>query len=103
MSRDPLFAAQINRPRPELAFHDPEGFFDLPAPAADFQNTLGVVFKIGGDGIEAVVAGFFKKAFFIHRINPLIGLPPVPGLRPFNDKPFGVALPVSVQPARRFY
>ena len=55
MCFDPVIPSKIHRPRSEVIFHDPEGFFYFPSSMVYFQDCADVIIEIGLDSIETII------------------------------------------------
>lgn len=69
---DSFLPFQIHRTCLEFAFHNPETFFDFPAPLIYFHNRFWRIRQIGTYCIKSIKHFFFGNGFFINIIHRLI-------------------------------
>ena len=60
-----VFPADVDGAGFEFRLHDPEVFFDFPAPLIDLHNVFRIPVYIGDDCVESVILGFFGNPLFI--------------------------------------
>ena len=72
MGQNAIISLQIDWPYLELALHNPETSFNLPAASIHRNNAGRVIFQIGADSIKAVVSGFPGNSLFVQIIDILL-------------------------------
>ena len=63
-----VFPADVDGAGFEFRLHDPEVFFDFPAPLIDLHNVFRIPVYIGDNGIESVILGFFGNPSFVQTV-----------------------------------
>ena len=99
MCFDPVLPPYVYRPCGKLRLHDPEAFFDLPAPLTDLYDFCRIIIiQVRTYSIESVIHGLFSDLFLIQVVLQM-RLFPIVRNGNLSDKPARVMWVLSLLPA----